>query len=58
MDATFMEWLGYATLYAVVVKAVLASTPTPPPDRWYGKLYRALEWSVMVVGRVKEGAGR
>jgi hypothetical protein len=54
----FMQWLGYATLYAVVVKAVLASTPTPPPDTLIGKAYRALEWSVLVIGRVKEGAGQ
>ncbi|WP_199230810.1 hypothetical protein [Azospirillum sp. TSO5] len=58
MDATFMEWLGYATLYAIVVKAVLASTPTPPPETAIGKVYRALEWSVLVIGRVKENAGR
>lgn len=53
---TLMEWLGYATLYALVVKAILASTPTPPPDTWYGKLYRLAEWSVLVIGRVKENA--
>lgn len=58
MPDWFMEALGWATIYAIVVKAVLASTPTPPPDTWYGKLYRAAEWSVLVIGRVKEGAGR
>ncbi|WP_395454808.1 hypothetical protein ACHMW5_13800 [Azospirillum melinis] len=57
MDA-FMQWLGYATIYAIVVKAVLASTPTPPPDTWYGKLYRLAEWSVLVIGKVKQEAGR
>lgn len=56
MPDWFLQALGYATIYAVVVKAFLASTPTPPADRWYGKAYRALEWSVMVIGRVKEGA--
>ncbi|SMF48404.1 hypothetical protein SAMN02982917_2376 [Azospirillum oryzae] len=58
MPDWFLQALGYATLYALVVKAVLACTPTPPADRWYGKVYRVLEWSVLVIGRVKEGAGR
>nr|WP_295828326.1 hypothetical protein [uncultured Azospirillum sp.] len=58
MPDWFLQILGYATLYAVIVKAILASTPTPLADRWYGKVYRALEWSVLVIGRVKEGAGR
>lgn len=53
-----LEYLGYATVYAVVVKAFLATTPTPPADTWYGKLYRFLEWTTLVVGKVKEGAGR
>lgn len=58
MPDWFLQALGYATIYAVVIKAVLAATPTPPTDRWCGKVYRALEWSVLVIGRVKEGASR
>lgn len=53
---TFMNWLGYATVYAIVVKSILATTRTPPADTWGGKLYRLAEWSVLVVGRVKDGA--
>ncbi|GEM_PF-3523319 len=58
MPDWFLQALGYAPLYAIVVKAVLASTPTPPPDTLIGKAYRALEWSVLVIGIVKEGAGQ
>ena len=58
MPDWFLQALGYATIYAIVAKAILATTPTPPPDTLVGKAYRALEWSVLVIGRVKEGAGQ
>ena len=47
----------YAMGYYVVVMAVLAATPTPPADTLAGKAYRFAEWSVLVIGRVKEQAG-
>lgn len=53
---TLLQYFGYASFYAVIVKIVLACTPTPPADTWYGKLYRVAEWSVLVIGRVKEAA--
>lgn len=58
MPDTFLEWMGVATAYAVVIKAFLACTPTPPPETAYGKVYRFLEWTTLVIGKVKEGAGR
>lgn len=56
MPDWFLEILGYATIYAIIVKAILASSPTPKTDTTYGKVYRFLEWTTMVIGRVKEQA--
>lgn len=58
MPQSFLEWMGVATAYAVVAKAFLACTPTPPADTVYGKAYRFIEWTTLVIGKVKQEAGQ
>lgn len=48
----------YILAYYIMAKAFLAATPTPNTETWYGKVYRAIEWSVLVIGRVKEDAAK
>ena len=56
MPEVIVNILAYAYAYNIIVKAILASTSTPPTNTFWGKLYKALEWSVLVIGKVKEGA--
>ena len=53
-----MEFINAAApwvlIYWTLAKAILASTDTPPTDTTLGKLYRFVEWTVLVIGKVKQ----
>lgn len=51
---SFEELGWYAFIYGVVVKLFLGSTSTPPADSAYGKVYKALEFTVLLTDKVKE----
>lgn len=48
---TFLALYG---LYSFLVKLYLAGTATPDVATLRGRIYRLLEWSVVVYGKVKE----
>jgi hypothetical protein len=42
------------TTVVSVASVITASTETPPPDTFLGKLYRILELLALVVGKAKQ----
>ena len=59
---TILQWVGnnhealFAIATAVVTLASLIAslTPTPKDDNWVGKLYKAVDFLAINVGRAKE----
>lgn len=46
--------LGVVTAVVAVASAVAAMTPTPKDDTWVTKIYKAVDWLALNVGKAKD----
>lgn len=46
--------LGVVTAVVAVASAVAAMTPTPKDDTWVAKIYKAVDWLALNVGKAKD----
>lgn len=53
MDVVYQILFG-VTLVISVASGVCAATPTPDPNTAWGKVYRAIEFLGLLVGKAKE----
>lgn len=48
------EAITIGTAVVTITSAICALTPTPDPSTTWGKVYRAIEYAALIVGKAKQ----